>query len=94
MDTFFRTRLGGFVLIALLLMLWEVAARTGAVSPQAFPPFSRVMQSLWNLIVTGKIVGILLPSLERMAWGYVFALVLGMAGGIVDGIFFRGLSPV
>jgi NitT/TauT family transport system permease protein len=84
---FFRTRLGGFVLIALLLLLWEVAARTGALSPQAFPPFSRVMESLWNLIVTGKIVGILLPSLERMAWGYVLALLLGLAGGIVMGYF-------
>ncbi len=68
-------------------MLWEVAARTGAVSPQAFPPFSRVMESLWNLIVTGKILGILLPSLERMAWGYVLALLLGLAGGIVMGYF-------
>jgi ABC-type nitrate/sulfonate/bicarbonate transport system permease component len=83
----FRTRYSGFILIALLLVLWEVVARSGAVSTVAFPPFSRVIVALWNLLVTGKIVTILLPSLERLAWGYLIAVLIGGTFGVAMGYF-------
>ena len=83
----FRTRLCGFVLVALLLVLWELIVRFDIVSTVGFPPFSRVCEALWTLIVTGKIVGLLLPSLGRLVMGYALALIIGMGAGMTMGYF-------
>jgi ABC-type nitrate/sulfonate/bicarbonate transport system permease component len=84
---FFRTKLCGFVLVALLLVLWELAVRFGAVTTVGFPPFSRVCEALWTLVVTGKIVDLLLPSLGRLAIGYAIAFVIGIVAGMAMGYF-------
>jgi NitT/TauT family transport system permease protein len=87
MTAILRTRIGGFLLIGLLLVLWEVVARSGVLATVAFPPFSRVFEAFWKLLVTGQIVGLLVPSLERLFIGYFFALVIGVAFGIAMGYF-------
>ena len=83
----FKTRLGGFVLIAVVLAVWEAAARGGWTAAVTFPPFSRVFESFWSLIVTGKMIFLLLPSLERLVVGYLIALALGVGLGIAMGYF-------
>ena len=69
MKTFFQTRWSGLALIALLLVGWELLARSGMLATVAFPPFSRVFQALWALAVSGEITKLLLPSLERLFIG-------------------------
>lgn len=87
MRAFFQTRLSGLALIVLLLVGWELLARSGMLATVAFPPFTRVFQALWNLVLTGEIVKLLLPSLERLFIGYLIALVLGVAMGVLMGYF-------
>jgi ABC-type nitrate/sulfonate/bicarbonate transport system permease component len=83
----FRTKLGGFLLVGLLLILWEVAARAATPTIAGFPPFSRVCEALWTLGTTGKIADLLVPSLERLMIGYSIAVVVGITTGIVMGYF-------
>jgi len=83
----FRTKLGGFVLVGFLLALWELASRSSGAPIVTFPPFSRVCQALWSLVATGEIVDVLLPSLQRLAIGYVIALAIGVAAGMAMGHF-------
>jgi ABC-type nitrate/sulfonate/bicarbonate transport system permease component len=83
----FKSRISGLVLIALLLAGWELLARSEVLATVAFPPFSRVFNALWGLTVTGQIAGLLLPSLERLAIGYVLALAFGVGFGIAMGYF-------
>jgi ABC-type nitrate/sulfonate/bicarbonate transport system permease component len=83
----FRSRASGFVLIALLLVAWELLARSGVLATVAFPAFSRVFDALWKLIASGQIAGLLLPSLERLFIGYLLALAFGVGFGIAMGYF-------
>jgi ABC-type nitrate/sulfonate/bicarbonate transport system permease component len=80
-TTILRTRTGGFLMIGLLLLVWEVVARSGVLATVAFPPFSRVFETFWNLLATGQIAGLLAPSLERLFIGYFFALMIGVTCG-------------
>jgi ABC-type nitrate/sulfonate/bicarbonate transport system permease component len=82
-----RTKLGGFLLVGLLLIIWEASARAAILTTAGFPPFSRVCEALWALTVTGKIGNLLLPSLERLIIGYSIAVAVGVAAGIAMGYF-------
>jgi ABC-type nitrate/sulfonate/bicarbonate transport system permease component len=89
----FKSKLSGLLLIVLLLGLWEAVARAHLLATVAFPPFSRVFETFWGLTSTGQILFLLLPSLERLAIGYLFALVLGVTLGVIMG-YFRGAYNV
>ena len=82
-----KSKLSGLLLIILLLGLWEALARAHLLATVTFPPFSRVFETLWGLTSTGQIVFLLLPSLERLAVGYLFALILGVALGMTMGYY-------
>jgi ABC-type nitrate/sulfonate/bicarbonate transport system permease component len=81
------SKLSGLLLILALLAGWEGLARSGLVEAISFPPFSRVFVTFWSLIVSGKMVFLLLPSLERLFVGYLFAVVIGIGFGIAMGYF-------
>ena len=87
MKAFFQTRWSGLALIALLLVGWELLARSGILATVAFPAFSRVFQALWALVASGEITKLLLPSLERLFIGYLIALALGVIFGVLMGYF-------
>lgn len=87
MNGLFKTKLSGLGLIILLLVAWEALARSGLLVAVAFPPFTRVFDTLWAMTAGGQIAVLLLPSLERLAIGYVFALAFGVAFGIAMGYF-------
>lgn len=87
MSGFFKTRLSGLTLIALLIVAWEFAARSTLLATVSFPPFSRVFDALWKITVSGQIVALLVPSLERLVIGYVIALGVGITFGIAMGYF-------
>jgi ABC-type nitrate/sulfonate/bicarbonate transport system permease component len=82
-----RTKLAGFLLVVLLLIAWELAARSSMLATVGFPPFSRVAEALWSLTASGKIAGLLLPSLERLVIGYGIAVAAGVTAGIAMGYF-------
>ena len=83
----FKTKFGGFLLILALLALWELVARTGIVAAVSFPPFSKVAVAFFDLMISGKMVVLVWPSIERLAIGYAMAVVFGVALGIAMGYF-------
>ncbi|QHE85430.1 nitrate ABC transporter permease [Hydrogenophaga sp. BPS33] len=91
------------VIIGVLLLIWElVGSRPGA----ALPPPTQVVKDTWELIVHpfydngGNDVGVawqLLASLQRVAYGYSLAVIVGVSLGVLVGQStwaLRGLDPL
>jgi ABC-type nitrate/sulfonate/bicarbonate transport system permease component len=69
--------------IALVLAVWEGAARAGLVDPLFIPAPSAVVRGLAAL--GGGAVGALGETLAKTAIAYVLAVTLGVAGGVAIG---------
>ncbi len=80
-----ETLIGLLTPIALLL-LWEIAARTGMIDVRFFPAPSSVLERLVTLTMTGELIGHLAASLQRLFFGLIVggvpALFLGLAMGL------------
>ena len=48
---------------ALLVLIWELAARAGQVSPQVLPAPSKIAATAWSLIQQGRLISDLFTSL-------------------------------
>ena len=68
-----------------LLLLWEVFARAGVLSPQVLPAPSKVVQTAWKLIGQGRLLSDLGASLLRAAAGFVIGGSLGFVLGTLVG---------
>lgn len=102
-TTFLTHGLPPLVVLALLLLVWELlGSRPGA----ALPAPSRVLDDTWELIVKpfadngGNDKGLgwqILASLQRVALGYALAVAAGVALGVLVGQStwaMRGLDPL
>jgi ABC-type nitrate/sulfonate/bicarbonate transport system permease component len=69
-----------------LLVLWEIAARTGMIDPRFFPAPSAIAVAFFHLSASGELWANLSASLSRLFWGYLLggipALLLGLAMGL------------
>jgi nitrate/nitrite transport system permease protein len=91
------------VVTAVFLGLWEMATSSPGAS---LPSPSQVVSDTWELIIHpfynhgGNDVGLgwqLLASLERVAYGYLLAVIVGVALGVLVGQStwaMRGLDPM
>ncbi|MEG0003191.1 MAG: ABC transporter permease subunit [Comamonas sp.] len=70
---------------ALLVLIWELAARAGQVSPQVLPAPSKIAATAWDLIQQGRLISDLFTSLLRAATGFVIGGSLGFALGTAVG---------
>src|ERR1700674_2237595 len=72
----------GLWFILLLLLAWELSARTGLVVSSNWPPVSSVLVALVREAGSGELVSALGGTLYRMATGFVLgcaaAITLGM----------------
>lgn len=92
-----ESRLSGFVLVAALLLLWEMSARLGWVVSQNWPPFSAILVQTARGLLSGERSGILAASLGRMFAGYAIGAVLGIAAGLLLGtipVLYRLINPL
>jgi NitT/TauT family transport system permease protein len=89
----FLNRVGNFgfrsLSIITFLLLWEGVGRSGLLNSKFFPPFSKVIVALGNLIKTGALWQHLSASLQRALIGYVLGLCFAIALGIAIGMFRR-----
>ncbi|QKT04903.1 nitrate ABC transporter permease [Ectothiorhodospiraceae bacterium 2226] len=97
------TMLPPLIVTAVFLLMWEMLASSPGAT---LPPPSLVVTDTWELIVNpfydhgGNDVGMawqLLASLERVAYGYLLAVVAGIALGVLVGQStwaMRGLDPI
>ncbi|TFY97442.1 ABC transporter permease [Ramlibacter rhizophilus] len=79
-------RVWGFVLIAALLVLWEVSARTW-VSSNNWPPISRIVVAGAQALAAGELPQVFGSSLWRMLAGYAAGAGLGVLVGVLMGRF-------
>ncbi len=80
-----RRQLSGLGFLILLIVIWEAASRLSLVHPVYIPPFSRVMQTWWELMVSGELPRQVWDSMGRFLLGYVLAVVAGVALGMFMG---------
>ena len=78
-----------FLGIACALILWEVGGRIIASNPDmiAFADFAPqpTFARLTDLIISGEVIDISLPSLNRIGFGLLWAILIGVPVGILIG---------
>jgi NitT/TauT family transport system permease protein len=81
-----RDRLISIASPVVLLLVWEIAARTGLIDTRFFPAPSSILQTLFTLGSTGELWQHTTASLQRLALGFLVggipALVLGVVMGL------------
>ncbi|MFM0324217.1 ABC transporter permease subunit [Caballeronia glebae] len=70
---------------AIVVLLWEAAARFGLIAPQVLPAPSRVFETAVNMAQNGDLFVHLGVSLLRAAGGFVIGGTIGLALGVVVG---------
>jgi sulfonate transport system permease protein len=68
-----------------LVVIWELAVKTGWISPQVLPAPSKVLSTAIKLATTGSLVNDLRVSLLRAATGFALGGSIGFALGILVG---------
>jgi sulfonate transport system permease protein len=68
-----------------LVIIWEIAAKAGWVSPQVLPAPSKVLNTAVKLATTGTLLGDLRVSLLRAAVGFVLGGSIGFSLGVLVG---------
>ncbi|MGB7951795.1 MAG: ABC transporter permease [Candidatus Binatia bacterium] len=77
----------GWAAFAVLLLLWEVGSRSSPMLEPYLPPFSRVLVSLGEVIVSGQIAIHVFATLTRFLQGYLLAAAIAVTLGICLGYF-------
>ncbi len=68
-----------------LVAVWEIAARSGGISPMLAPAPSTVLRTLWLQIVSGEIAPHISATLSRVVIGLAVGGTAGVAMGILMG---------
>lgn len=90
-------RLFGFLLVAALLAVWELSARTGLVVSANWPPVSAVFVALIRELANGDLLAAVGSTLLRMSAGYICGVMAGIIVGIALGtvsFLHRMLEPL
>jgi NitT/TauT family transport system permease protein len=85
------------VLFVALIGLWEAGSRTGVISNVALPAPSQAFEAFLDLVRTGTLWTHLGASLYRLVLGWTFGSLLGIAVGLMIGLFSlarAGLVPL
>lgn len=82
----------GYYFILLFFVLWQAAPTAGWADPRFVPPFSRVMQSGWELVRSGEMFIHISISLERVFAGLLLAILAGIPLGFLLGGWLPGLA--
>jgi len=67
------------------LVLWQLCSMTGVIDSSFFPPPTRVLATVWALLVAGEMIPNLLISLERFLFGFLLGAVPGVVLGLLMG---------
>ena len=79
-------RLLNFASPVILLLVWEICARTGVIDVRFFPAPSKIFTQLMVMVENGQLWKHFWASMQRLFWGFLFggvpALILGVAMGL------------
>lgn len=73
------------IVIISLLLIWEIAPLIGLVDPVFCPPLHRVLQALYELIVTGELWNHFSASIGRSLIGFFLAIIIAIPIGLLIG---------
>ena len=71
--------------IVAFLLLWEAVARVGPTPISLFPPPTRVLLALGEMVRTGELFRDIRASLWRAVIGFVLGGTVGIAAGLITG---------
>jgi ABC-type nitrate/sulfonate/bicarbonate transport system permease component len=77
----------GWLFFGLLLLSWELAARSAPKLQLYFPPLTRVLAALAASAQSGPLVGQLMITVIRFLEGYLLSVAIGVMLGVVLGYF-------
>ncbi|GAB4064199.1 ABC transporter permease subunit [Ancylobacter sonchi] len=81
-----EARLAGWVLPALLVVLWEYLSRIGVIAPNVLPAPSAIAQAGWAALKSGELLRNMWVSTLRAFAGLFVGGVIGLAFGIANGL--------
>jgi sulfonate transport system permease protein len=81
--------LQGWIVPALVVVLWEVLARVGFIKANVLPAPSQVFEAFWTLLLSGELIA----NIAISTWRAVLGLIIGGSIGFVLG-FANGISTV
>jgi ABC-type nitrate/sulfonate/bicarbonate transport system permease component len=82
--------LSRYLLPLLVLVVWDAASHLGLVSSLFLPSPSKIVESIWRLIVEDDLLANLAHTLMRLAMGFV----LGSVAGVLLALLMVGFTPV
>jgi NitT/TauT family transport system permease protein len=87
----------GILVFIVLIAVLEAGTRAGVISNLTMPPPSAILETLWNLAVSGLLWKHLVPSLSRLLVGAAIGAFAGVVVGTLIGLFSlarAGLVPL
>lgn len=75
------------ILPFIVIVLWEVAVRTGLANGNLMPPPSAVLHSIWSLASTGELFTHMWTTTLRVASGFALGAAAGTVFGALTGYF-------
>ncbi len=75
----------GIPLVLAFFALWEALPRLGIIDTLFLPPFSTTVQTLFDLIVSGKLLLHVIVSFQRSAIGFGLAFLISVPFGFLMG---------
>ncbi|WGR74698.1 MULTISPECIES: ABC transporter permease [unclassified Bradyrhizobium] len=80
------SRFGGWIALALVIAVWQVAGSAGLVNPLFLPAPSAIARAIYELAVSGALWQHLSASLLRIGVGWVLGTAAGVAVGFAIGL--------
>ncbi|MDO9419001.1 ABC transporter permease subunit [Pararhizobium sp.] len=78
--------LSGWFLPAAILAVWEIAARTGLISPNVMAAPSAVAEAFWRLLLSGELLRNIGVSTARALSGFAVGGAIGLILGLANGL--------
>jgi len=80
------SRFGGWIALALVIAIWQVAGSTGLVNPLFLPAPSAIARAIYELAVSGALWQHVSASLLRIGVGWFLGTAAGVAVGFAIGL--------
>lgn len=71
----------------LMLVVWELATRTGALDARFFVPVTEIFATMIDQLANGRLGADILVTLQRLALSFGLAAVCGVAIGVASGLW-------
>ena len=79
-------RTSGWIALALVIGLWQLAGSLALVNPLFLPPPSAIARAIWQLAVSGALWHHLSVSVLRIGTGWILGTVAGVIVGFAIGL--------